>query len=183
MKTSTDKFLAALWGLAEATVFFVVPDVLLSWYALDNIKRGLLACLYALAGALLGGALVWYWGYLDPDSANALFASLPGINEALIDKVQAQSEDLGLMALMVGPLSGTPYKLYAAAAPGLNQGLLVFLLVSVPARLIRFVIVTTLIGVIAKLLRKWLKPETVMTVHLAGWAVFYAGYFWIMSAN
>ena len=126
MKTNTDKIFSSLWGLAEAALFFIVPDVLLSWYALDNIKRGLVACLYALAGALVGGALVWCWGLVNPESARDFFAFLPGINETLITKVQSQFDDIGLMALLVGPLSGTPYKIYAAESAVLGYGLMVF---------------------------------------------------------
>ena len=33
------KALAALWGFAEATVFFIVPDVHLSWLALRSRPR------------------------------------------------------------------------------------------------------------------------------------------------
>jgi len=34
--------LASFWGLAEATIFFIVPDVQLSWLALRSPKRGVL---------------------------------------------------------------------------------------------------------------------------------------------
>ena len=30
------KFLAAFWGLAEATIFFIVPDILLTYLALKD---------------------------------------------------------------------------------------------------------------------------------------------------
>jgi len=46
---------AFLWGLAEATCFFIVPDVLLSFIALRRLRTALLCCGLALAGALLAG--------------------------------------------------------------------------------------------------------------------------------
>lgn len=46
--------IAALWRFAEATLFFIAPNVWLSLAGRQELRRGLMACLYALAGALLG---------------------------------------------------------------------------------------------------------------------------------
>ena len=56
MRIGRANAIASLWGFAEATVFFIVPDVLLSWLALRSPKSGLIACLFALLGALIGGS-------------------------------------------------------------------------------------------------------------------------------
>ena len=32
--------IACLWGLGEATVFFIVPDVLLTWVATRSLRAG-----------------------------------------------------------------------------------------------------------------------------------------------
>ena len=45
---------AAVWGFAEATLFFIVPDVLLSWIALHAPRKALVACLWAVVGAPSG---------------------------------------------------------------------------------------------------------------------------------
>ncbi len=50
---------AGLWGLAEATLSFIVPDVWLSLASRRCLKTGLQACLWALASALAGGVLVY----------------------------------------------------------------------------------------------------------------------------
>ena len=55
MKSGVANALAAIWGAAEATLFFIVPDVFLSWLALSDRRQALIACLYALLGALVGG--------------------------------------------------------------------------------------------------------------------------------
>lgn len=46
---------AFAWGLAEATFFFIVPDVFTTRLALQDFKRALISCIFTLAGALLGG--------------------------------------------------------------------------------------------------------------------------------
>jgi len=43
---------AALWGLAEATLFFIVPDVFLSLVALRDRRAALVACGWAIPGHL-----------------------------------------------------------------------------------------------------------------------------------
>src|SRR3546814_16266356 len=48
-----------LWGFAEATVFFVVPDVWISRRALSSWRAALRGCGFALAGALVGCVLLF----------------------------------------------------------------------------------------------------------------------------
>jgi hypothetical protein len=61
--------LAAAWGLAEATLFFLVPDILITWVALTSLRRALLSSLWVLAGALAGGCLMHLSGASRPDQA------------------------------------------------------------------------------------------------------------------
>lgn len=169
--------LAALWGFAEATLFFIVPDVLLSWLGLRDRRSAFVASGYALLGALLGGVLMYYWGVHDLPAVRNLLDMLPGIDVALLDASRRQLQEIGVLALFKGGFGGVPYKIYAihAAAEGLALG--VFLAVSVFARWLRFAVVM--------LATRWL-VRALMPQHtlfrqqfflLAGWAVFYAVYF------
>jgi len=183
VRVDRSQALAALWAFAEAIVFFVVPDVLLSRLALRSRRSGFIACLSALAGALVGGAAMWIWGALDPESARRMIASLPAIDSALIARVHEQVADRGLVALFLGPLRGVPYKIYAVETASLGHSLAVFLLVSAPARLIRFTLVTALIAGAAAIVRRLREGTTLRTlelVHLVCWVVFYTWYFVVM---
>ena len=113
MRIGRANAIASLWGFAEATIFFIVPDVLLGWLALRSPKSGLIACLFALLEALIGGSAMWLWGRFDPDSARTIFELLPAIGAASIASVQKQLADSGITALFLGPLAGAPYKIYA----------------------------------------------------------------------
>ena len=69
--------LAGAWGLAEGTVFFVVPDVPIGWIALQRPRRLVGAWLAVTGGGVVGAGLV-HWAVRrgwDPDS---LYARLPG---------------------------------------------------------------------------------------------------------
>ena len=166
LKISRASSVALLWGFAEASFFFIVPDVLLSWYAISSLKRALLASLFALIGALFGGAVVWLWALNDPDTIRSFFVLIPAINEAMMVDVRTQLSETGVFALFMGPLLGVPYKLYALEAANLGIGLATFLSVSIPARLIRFVAVTVFIGVIGQLLQRKFSLQHVRAAHI-----------------
>ena len=136
--------IATFWGFAEATLFFIVPDVYLSLVAIRDTKAGLVGCLFAVGGALLGGAVMYMWGSLDVLGAQAALNVIPEIDAQLIAEVRASLTESGLAAVFEGPLLGTPYKIYAVESGGLKLGMLPFLLISVPARALRFVLITGL---------------------------------------
>ena len=61
---------AFAWGLAEAICFFIVPDVLLTLIAMRSLRSAMKATMAALAGALVGGALVVVFAHASPDAAH-----------------------------------------------------------------------------------------------------------------
>ena len=171
---------AALWGFAEATVFFLVPDVLLTWIALHDRRAALRSCLAALLGALLGGALMFAWGAREPAAARAFLDRVPAISPGMLARVEAEIADRGALALFTGPLRGTPYKIYAVAAGGRGEELWSFLAISVPARLLRFLLLTLLAAwVAARPLRGW-SLRRKRALHAALWGAFYSAYFALM---
>ncbi len=176
IRPRTAEAVAALWGLAEATLFFVVPDVWLSLVAAASRRRALRACLWAAAGALAGGLAMHAWGAADPAWALAAVERVPAVSSAMVERVAAQLGEHGLWALFVGPWTGTPYKLYAVQAGALGVPAWQFALASVPARLARFLVLSWMLGRLAgRLPARWRAPAL-----LAGWAVFYAGFFALM---
>jgi membrane protein YqaA with SNARE-associated domain len=135
--------LAALaWGFAEATLFFIVPDVLLTLLALWNPRGAIEASIAALAGALIGGCVMYAWGQRSPDQALATLLRVPAIKQGLIDSVRSEINSRGVVAILVGPLRGIPYKIYAVEWAAQRRSFASFLLISIPARYVRFVLVT-----------------------------------------
>ena len=183
MKLNRTNALAALWGLAEATLFFIVPDVFLSWIALRSFKRAMWACLWALLGALIGGAFIWYMGLVNADALRAVFTSIPAINEGMMNNVRDQLQNSGLVALFIGPLVGTPYKLYALEAAQLGYGLFIFLSISIPARLMRIIIVTIVSAAASRALNRFVGIRTLHVMHVCVWVAFYSWYFHVMSSS
>lgn len=172
---------AALWGFAEATLFFIVPDVLLSGMALrQSWTRVWRACLWATGAALIGGALMFAWGAADADAGLHVLQQVPAISPAMCDGVALQLQRDGLLALFVGALTGTPYKTYAVQAGAQGISLLAFLLISLPARLLRFVAVAGMVALICHrfpaLTLRWR-----VGLWATGWMTFYSWYFWFFG--
>jgi hypothetical protein len=79
-----------------------------------------------------------------------------------------------------GPLSGTPYKIYAALAPHAGVPLAAFLLISVPARLSRFLLAALAAFALGRVLRRFLPSVDPLWVWGGFWLVFYGLWFALM---
>jgi len=174
--------IALSWGFAEATVFFVVPDVWISLVAVRSVRQGLWACVFALAGALAGGVVVYLLGLRHQGALLALYDHLPAISRGLIAQVSGQLQSLGPVGVVVGGFTGAPYKLYAAQAASTGMELPLFLAASVLARGLRFVFVAVVVGLAARVLTTRLASRTTRWVLVAFWLLFYMWY-WSRMPN
>lgn len=169
--------LALLWGWSEATVFFIVPDVLLTLLALRSLRIALKACALATLGAVIGGAMAYDYASLHPTSSREILVSIPAIDDRMLGTVGTQIEQHGAAAVFLGPVRGIPYKIYAVEWAWQHRPLLDLLLVTVPARAIRFVLTSALASLIAGALRERVRERTLVHIHLLAWTAFYSAYF------
>lgn len=170
--------LALAWGWAEGTLFFLVPDLVLTLTAMFSFRQALRQTAAVLAGSLAAGAMMFTWARHDAPRAQAAVMAVPFVKPAMREKVRADFAAHGAWALVRGPLSGIPYKLYAVEAPA-QVGLPAFLLASIPARLERLVSGLALFGAAGWLLRRKIAahPRRTAALHAAYWAVVY-GFYW-----
>ncbi len=119
---------------------------------------------------------MYAWGAIDLHTAAATLDYVPAISREMCDIVAGQIRTQGGAALFAGPLTGTPYKIYAVQAGGAQLGLLPFLLISVPARLLRFALITGLTVLVCSLFPGM--PLFVRrSIHAVVWTIFYTWYF------
>ena len=176
------KITAVLWGLAEATLFFVVPDVLLSFVAVRRLRPALIASLLAACGALAGGAAMYAWGAQDEPGAVTALQRLPAVGPTTIDRVDAELARSGLITLFVGPFTGKPYKIYAVKAAAKGVSLPLFLLISFPARALRFLLVSLVVnGLSMTVFGSWTLERRWMLVGVF-WALFYFVFWTLMPS-
>jgi len=173
---------ALVWGVAEATLFFFVPDVLLSYIGLKRgVKDAARASLIAAIGAALGGVLMYLWSAADPAAARAAVLAVPAISEAMVARAADAAAGNWFTATFLGPLTSTPFKVYAILAPHAGAGVPMFALAGIIARLPRFLIVSIGVALIGRALTPRVSPR-VQTWLLAGaWLLFYAAFFALMS--
>lgn len=171
--------LGFLWGAAEGSVFFIVPDVAVSFVALFSIRRCLSCSLAAALGAAVAGASLHLATTFRPDAAFATVHAVPFVSERMFSSAAVDWDRYGLWALFKGAVSGVPYKVYAIAAPQ-RFGLVAFALATIPARLFRFVAVGLGVAFAARALPPRVRedPTRLAAIHAACWGVFYACY-WI----
>jgi len=167
--------IAFVWGFAEATAFFIVPDVYLGFVALFNWRRGLSAMIAALIGAILGGSVMYVLAMNNPSGLNLFLTRVPLIDATLVNDVGDKMRADGLITLLNGPLRGTPYKIYAAQAGEQSLPFLYFLLMTIPARLERFLPVVLAFGGIGKWFGTFCEKHTkfVVSSYALMWGIIY----------
>ncbi|MEX1205401.1 MAG: hypothetical protein WEB85_09145 [Dongiaceae bacterium] len=167
-----------LWGFAEATLFFIVPDVPLTTVATWRGRRAaLVACAYAVAGAVAGGAVIYVWAAHDQAAVLAALDRIPAIAPGMIEDARNDLARFGLGALPIGAFSGVPYKIYAAVAGADGIEPLRFLAVSIPVRAARFLAAVLAASWIDRRLRRRFSLRARLALLGGFWVLFYAAYF------
>lgn len=171
--------LAGAWGFAEATLFFVIPDVLLGWIALRDGRRAAIATGVAILGALAGAALL----LAAPSFFAPLVARVPGIPDAMVARAAQQVAQQGVWAMILGPLGGIPFKVYAIELARAGTPAWLILLAAIPARLGRFALVAALCALIGRALRGFIakRPRATIAIYVGVWAIEYAVYFALVA--
>lgn len=131
---------AFVWGFAEATFFFIVPDLLLTASVVAfGFAYAFRFAVFAAIGAVIGGLAMYWWGAHDIAAALGLLRSVPLIADDLLGRVAAEmNAAYWPVNLSLGALTGAPFKIYAVEAGNLGIHPAVFAAVGFGARLLRF---------------------------------------------
>lgn len=174
--------LVAIWAFAEASLFFLVADVPISWIGLRRgSKSAVIAALVAAPMAALGGLGLRWATLASPAMVHDALVHVPGISEGLLVGATRDWQAKGGLAMLTGSFAGVPYKLYAHAAALGHLPAAALLVLSVVARLPRFVAVALLSGAMGNRLRRTRPAKTLAFLHLGFWLLFYAIYFTAMA--
>jgi membrane protein YqaA with SNARE-associated domain len=166
--------------MAEAVVFFIIPDVLITRAALRSLRSGLLTAAFATAGALLGGMISYAWGAADLNGARHVLDALPAISVEMLDHAQNALANDGMLAAFMGSFSGVPYKVFAVQAASAGIPLSVFVLASIPVRGIRFVLLTMMTRALARYAVPTWSVKRLQRAWAVIWIVNYAIYWTVM---
>jgi membrane protein YqaA with SNARE-associated domain len=169
---------AAGWGVAEATLFFFVPDVLLTYVVMRfGMRAGLRLAVVAAAAASITGIGMWLWAGHDPEAARNVMLMVPAIGPDLLTRAQNEIASDWPLHLFTGAMTGVPYKLYAVEAGAAHINPLLFALVSFPARLTRFALTVLAAEIGREVLIKIRRLQWRYWLWGAAWVAVYAIYF------
>jgi len=156
-----------------------VPDVLLTRIAiLHGWRQALRACGWALAGAIVGIALVYYAAATGHSTGLARwFNWIPGIGPSLMAQAHDSLEDHGIGVVWRGAFTGIPFKIYAMHAGAMHLGWMMFLLTALVACLARFAAASLLAWALAKTILRFCSRAYLQAIHVAVWVALYAVYF------
>ncbi len=168
---------AFLWGFSEATWFFVIPDVYLTFVALLVWRRSGWCLLAVLSGTVCGACLVhgfpaWDWP--------SLWSALPGFRDGMMTTAEQQVREWGAPAINLGPANGIPYRYYIWVSANQDVSLIALLWATPLARLPRMTALMIFAFVAERVTQKWFSKE----MHCVAWVlvwitvyIVYWGYF------
>ncbi len=170
-------WLAAAWGFAEATLFFIIPDLVLTWAALSGVRAGLRTFAAIVAGAVVGGLLMFGLTVAFPDQTRRAVATVPFVRVSMFDHVNREFADHGVTAMLRAPGNGIPYKVYAVTAPD-HTDATTFTLMSGPARIERMALSWFAFTALGWIFRHWITQHPTATTALFAlfWILVYAIY-------
>ena len=172
---------ALAWGLAEATVFFIVPDVLLSLVAQRaGLRAAVVATGFAVLGACVGGLIMWQLGRAYPDTMIAALDLVPAISAEMVERARSSLAAGPLDALLAGAFSGIPYKVFAGTAASAGISAPSLLLLTIPARAARFLVAVAVTVLVDRGILRGLTELARRRILVGFWLVFYAVYFFVM---
>ncbi|HEY6202179.1 MAG TPA: hypothetical protein VI056_03980 [Candidatus Limnocylindria bacterium] len=166
---------AGLWGYAEATRFWLIPDILLGWIALNRPRSIVVSVAAATVGAVMGGVRM----HRHAREERARLTEIPGINDALLIDAHERFASRGWVAVARAPLDGIPYKVYATESglAGKPEGELIAW--TMLARLWRFILSAAAAGLIGRVFSRSVRRSEGrwLAGTIAFWVFVYVRYF------
>lgn len=124
------------WALAEALVWWVIPEFLLVLIVFMKVRHKVSLLTYDLAGTIVGTVIALTWRLPDE-----LLLRVPYVYPRMLTQTDEWYRTMGTLALVNQPFSGVPYKVFLAHAPTMGfWSALVFIGFAVVVRLSRYVI-------------------------------------------
>jgi membrane protein YqaA with SNARE-associated domain len=171
---------SAVWAVAEATVFFIVPDVLLTAALLRfGFRRALLLAILAAGVASFAGLGMWFWGRHDAEAARRVMLMVPAIGPDLLARARGDIADNWSFHLVIGAMTGVPYKLYGVEAGAAAVNPWLFVPASFAARFTRFFLTVVAMAAGKELLAQLNQARWAYAAWGIAWFLVYATYFTI----
>ena len=169
---------ATLWGIAEASLFFIVPDVLITFAVMRRgLRQGLMPSAAAAFFAAITGYGMWLWASHDASAARHVMLLVPAIGPDLLARAHEEIAVGWPIHLVTGAMTGVPYKLYAVEAGARGIDPLLFIPMSFAARLARFALTAILTAIGREILVRLHWSQWRYAAWAVVWIAVYGFYF------
>jgi len=128
-------WLVFFWALAEALIWFVVPEFLLFLVVFMKIRHRANLLIYDILGTI-AGTIIGLALHMSRDS----MLQIPYVYEGMFTKVHDWFSNMGVWGLIYQPFSGVPYKVFLSEAPDFGFNILLFILLALALRIGRYTI-------------------------------------------
>jgi len=175
-------WVAFLWGVCEATFFFIVPDIFFCFTALFKPVRGIRHCIESVLGSIVGGAFMYALARTYPSALNGFLLKVPAISARMVELVHADFQQFGIKALFWAPGRGIPYKIFAVQAGILHVDFFKFIIATFPARLERILLLACVAAAVGAIAKQHIRrhPKGWLVIYLLIWGGFYYAYWFIL---
>ncbi|PCJ99185.1 MAG: hypothetical protein COA45_07035 [Zetaproteobacteria bacterium] len=171
-----------VWGFAEATFFFFVPDIWLTRIAVTDLKEAVINAFITLIGALIGGTVLYILASISFDYIRQALDFVPAISKNMIDQAGEQMQNANpVKVIIMAGFTGLPFKIYAAWSGHLALSVPVFILISAVARIGRFLFLIFVIYGTKSVLKSYMSTKNLLWLHTVLWICFYCYYFFKMG--
>lgn len=150
-----------------------MPDIWLTRIAITDLKEAVINTFIALLGALIGGTVLYILGSMFFENTKQFLNYVPAISESMVNQAGIQmQEDNPVIAIIKTGFTGLPFKIYAAWAGYLSLSFPIFILVSVFARIVRFISLILMVYRIKNTLKLFVPTKKILWFHSGLWRCF-----------
>jgi hypothetical protein len=169
---------AFVWGFAEATLFFIAPDVFGGAVARLAPRRAVRAAAAAVAGAVVASVVLFGWASASGQTARAVIGAVPAVHPWMFTEAARSLADQGGVVMIASAFTGIPYKVWAFEMVVESWTLLSLMAWTIPARALRLGLVAGGAGLVGWFGRRRIVvgPWLVLGVWLAIWVAIYVEY-------
>ena len=167
--------LMAVWAIAEALVWPIIPDVLLGLLVIARPRRVAKTLTAAIVGSTVGAVLLYGLASSWPTQAERILPHLPLAFEADVISVRERIGQDGALAFLQQPISGIPFKVWAIVGATSGLPAVPALPIVILARAARMSLVALVVAVLGarfatRIRDYWLVLLAIyLTVFVLGW--------------
>ena len=173
------RFLALIWGFAEANLFFLAPSILISYVALRHgVFQGLFIGVFVTGAATMGGLVLYMAAGYQYAEIQAVLLQVPGVTADGIRAARADLKSIDALAVLAAAYNSfTPYKVFALEAKAAGVPAFTFVLASFFHYMSRAFLAALVAGAAGMVLKFFLPRRVLILIWAGVWVVAYGLYF------